>query len=66
VIDRHPEHQSVIVASPCSGHGFKYSAAIGEALAQLATTGNTSLNIGAYRISRFLQSAADRNGPQKG
>jgi FAD dependent oxidoreductase len=33
VIDRHPEHERVIFASPCSGHGFKYSAAIGEALA---------------------------------
>jgi sarcosine oxidase len=33
VIDRHPEHERVIFASPCSGHGFKHSAAIGEALA---------------------------------
>ena len=33
VIDRHPEHGRVIFASPCSGHGFKHSAAIGEALA---------------------------------
>jgi hypothetical protein len=27
VIDRHPEHERVIFASPCSGHGFKHSAA---------------------------------------
>ena len=33
VIDKHPEHERVIFASPCSGHGFKHSAAIGEALA---------------------------------
>ncbi len=33
VIDTHPEHEHVIFASPCSGHGFKHSAAIGEALA---------------------------------
>jgi sarcosine oxidase len=60
VIDRHPEHASVLVASPCSGHGFKYSAAIGEALAQLATTGDTSLNLGAFRLSRFSEKVPRR------
>ena len=33
VIDRHPEMASVTVVSACSGHGFKHSAAIGEAVA---------------------------------
>ena len=33
VVDRHPEHRSVIVFSACSGHGFKHSAALGEAVA---------------------------------
>jgi sarcosine oxidase len=36
VIDRHPGFDRIIVASPCSGHGFKHSAAIGELLAQMA------------------------------
>lgn len=36
IIDRHPTMENVIVASPCSGHGFKHSAAIGELLAQMA------------------------------
>jgi sarcosine oxidase len=58
VIDRHPEHRNVLVASPCSGHGFKYSAAIGEALAQLAMTGSTSLNISAFQLNRFSQEAS--------
>jgi sarcosine oxidase len=39
VIDRHPDFQRVIVASPCSGHGFKHSAGIGELLAEMVTTG---------------------------
>jgi sarcosine oxidase len=39
VIEAHPDFPNVIVASPCSGHGFKHSAAIGERLAQLASTG---------------------------
>ena len=33
VIDRHPELACVTVVSACSGHGFKHSAAIGEAVA---------------------------------
>jgi len=36
IIDRHPDAHRVIVASPCSGHGFKHSAGIGELLAQMA------------------------------
>jgi sarcosine oxidase len=39
IIDRHPGLDRVIVASPCSGHGFKHSAAIGELLAQMALDG---------------------------
>lgn len=48
VIDRHPRYRNVIVASPCSGHGFKHSAAIGEALAQLVTVGHSSVSIDAF------------------
>ena len=36
IIDRHPSMDNVIIASPCSGHGFKHSPAIGELLAQMA------------------------------
>jgi sarcosine oxidase len=39
IIDELPGDPRVIVASPCSGHGFKHSAAIGEALAGLAING---------------------------
>lgn len=53
LIDRLPEHQNVIVASPCSGHGFKYSAAIGEALAELATAGKTTLDIAPFGFGRW-------------
>jgi sarcosine oxidase len=34
VIDRHPDYPRAIFASACSGHGFKHSAALGEALAE--------------------------------
>jgi len=42
IIDTLPGEPRVIVASPCSGHGFKHSAAIGEAIADLATIGAPS------------------------
>ncbi len=53
VIDAHPEFENVLLASPCSGHGFKHSAAIGEALAQWATTGKTAIDLSAFSFARF-------------
>jgi len=53
IIDTHPEYSSIIIASPCSGHGFKHSAAIGEALAELATEGKSRLDLSAFSLSRF-------------
>lgn len=47
VIDRHPEFEQVVVASPCSGHGFKHSAAIGEAVAQMAL-GEAHIDLSAF------------------
>jgi len=49
VIDRLPGSERIIVASPCSGHGFKHSAAIGQALAELATDGKST----AFDLSKF-------------
>ena len=43
LIDWHPEQENVLIASPCSGHGFKHSAALGEALAQTAVAGRAIL-----------------------
>ena len=34
LVDRHPDLANVLVASACSGHGFKHSAAVGEAIAE--------------------------------
>jgi sarcosine oxidase len=39
----------VVVASPCSGHGFKFSCLIGRVLADLATTGETGVPVDAWR-----------------
>jgi sarcosine oxidase len=57
VIDRHPDFERVILASPCSGHGFKHSAAIGEALAQLALEGKSDADLRPFSLSRLLVQA---------
>ena len=48
IIDRVPGAPHIIVASPCSGHGFKFAPVVGEILADLATAGTTR-----HDISRF-------------
>jgi sarcosine oxidase len=53
VIDRHPQSARVIVASPCSGHGFKHSAAVGEALAQWILDGKSRIDLEPFRFARL-------------
>lgn len=53
VVDRHPRMGAAIVASPCSGHGFKHSAAIGEAIAELVLEGASRIDLGGFRLDRF-------------
>jgi sarcosine oxidase len=53
VIGHHPDHASVVIASPCSGHGYKFASVIGETLADLAIDGSTRHPIGLFAPSRF-------------
>lgn len=53
VIDVHPASDRVILASPCSGHGFKHSAALGEALSELVLDGRRRFDLSAFRLARF-------------
>jgi len=53
VVDFHPKHSNVMIVSPCSGHGFKHSAAIGEAVAELVVDGKSSIELSAFRLTRF-------------
>ncbi len=53
IIDRDPDHPQVVLASPCSGHGYKFCSVIGEILADLATgDGTTRHEIGFLRLDR--------------
>jgi len=52
IIDRLPEDNRVIVASPCSGHGAKFASAIGAMLADLALDARAQPPE-AFRLDRF-------------
>jgi sarcosine oxidase len=53
VIDVHPDDDRIIIASPCSGHGFKHSAAIGEALAEQVIDGKSKIDLSSFSLKRF-------------
>ncbi|HVK58653.1 MAG TPA: FAD-dependent oxidoreductase, partial [Candidatus Kapabacteria bacterium] len=53
IIDFHPKSRRILLASPCSGHGFKFASAIGEVLADLALDGKSPLNLSLFRLERF-------------
>jgi len=50
LIDWHPEWPQVMLASPCSGHGFKFSSAIGEILAELALYQRSRFDLHRFRF----------------
>jgi sarcosine oxidase len=52
IIDRLPEDRRIILASPCSGHGFKFASAIGRDLAKMAVDLDCAADQ-AFRLSRF-------------
>ena len=54
LLGAHPEYPQVIIGSPCSGHGFKFTSVIGEILADLALDGATKLPIEPFGLGRFL------------
>jgi len=43
----------IVVASACSGHGFKFAPVVGEIVADLVTTGATCHDISRFRLDRF-------------
>ena len=57
VIDRLPQDDRIIVASPCSGHGFKFAPAIGEVLADLATGEQPSFDLTPFALGRLAAEA---------
>jgi sarcosine oxidase len=55
IIDFHPACSNIIIASPCSGHGFKFSSAIGRILSEMATDRPLSFDISPFGMGRILK-----------
>jgi sarcosine oxidase len=53
VIDSPADQPALLVVSACSGHGFKFSSAIGEAVAQTLLDGGSALDLSPFSLSRF-------------
>ncbi len=49
LIDTDPRSERIIAMSPCSGHGFKHSTGLGEAVAQLVATGSSDLDLSPFK-----------------
>jgi len=58
ILDRHPAHPQIAYGCGFSGHGFKFSAAIGEVLGELVTTGTPSVPVGFLSATRFSAALA--------
>lgn len=57
IIDSHPDYPHVVFASPCSGHGFKFSAVIGKLLSDLALVGRagTDFDLSHFSLTNLKQ-----------
>lgn len=53
ILDRYPGVPQVVVASPCSGHGFKFASVVGEILADLAMDREPAFDLSMFALSRF-------------
>ena len=53
IIDRDPGAPEVIYASACSGHGFKHSPAVGEALAAMALGQAPLVDLSGFTLDRL-------------
>jgi sarcosine oxidase len=58
ILGQHPRYSQVIIASPCSGHGFKFSSVIGEVAATWLNGGVPLFDLCLFEPGRF--------GPKQG
>lgn len=52
-IGPHPQDRRVVIASACSGHGFKFASILGEILADLVLDGATRHDVALFRLDRL-------------
>lgn len=53
IVDRHPDHDRLLVLSACSGHGFKHSLGVGELAAQMLLGKGTTCDATSFSVGRF-------------
>jgi sarcosine oxidase len=53
IIDHMPGFPHVVIASPCCGHGFKFSPVVGEIVTDLIMRGACDHDIRQFRLRRF-------------
>ncbi len=53
VIQRAPGNDRVLLVSACSGHGFKHSAGLGEAVAEALVSSDGGVRLAAFSSDRF-------------
>lgn len=63
VIDTLPGSPEVVVASPCSGHRFKFASVTGEALADLATKDTSQLDLSLFNMNRLEDASSVSGAP---
>jgi sarcosine oxidase len=56
IVDRHPDDPRIVFAAGLSGHGFKFTPILGQALAELATEGVTCQPTAFLSLGRFRRS----------
>lgn len=65
IIDLHPSHSNIAIASGFSGHGFKFCSAVGQILSELMISGKTEQDLSSFSISRFKESVIHSRGEKR-
>ncbi|MFL2648296.1 MAG: N-methyl-L-tryptophan oxidase [SAR202 cluster bacterium] len=55
IIDFYPNDENIIICSPCSGHGFKFTPAIGEICSELVINNGTNYDLSEFSIKRLMK-----------
>jgi glycine/D-amino acid oxidase-like deaminating enzyme len=50
LLDFHPKYKNLLLVSPCSGHGFKFSSVIGEVVKEMLCDGGSRLDISLFSL----------------
>lgn len=52
IIDRSPDQQGIVIIAACSGHGYKFAPAVGEAAVALALDSCPPVDLTAFTLAR--------------